>query len=602
MGVRGDLNLTGRTDDSLMLSPASYLTDTVTPRSAAWPSPSPTSEKAWQTSPGSATKSPRAGKPKRQSDFITPNFMFNISRQVNSILDDAPALKDVLGTPTPRSKNQTANEFPAFQFEPDNRTPRTPLAETTPSPSRSAMSRKPTNQFSDNVLGASVHTLIAADGMHEEDNDLDWDDESDSEVYDADSRPQAAWEHGAEMVQQAKQFLRPEVVDKVRTCLKSAALDGMKGFNIERFYRKIDTDRSGALDYGEMRQAVRKQLKLGPRDISNDEINDLCRVLDTDQSGEIPVECLFDFAVERQEYVRTQQAMHQQHLKKEIGEARKWRKEALKACKENRADVLMQAELDAAGVKVEELERHLAELQNEDLTPARKVKAKGKKCNELDAWALDKVRTKIRAAAYTPSGGYNVDLLFQKLDKDGSGEISYEELRQGLRSACRVSPFEMSDAQLSTLFISLDSDGSGEVDVREIFSFAIAEYQSRHERKEQAAGQNELIKKGVALENKASEIAAEQRKRKELMKAQNKLPDSLKDKVQAFISSLKYKFGTLREAYKQLDPEEEGRLTYNMLRTGLEQYEVPWKEATSSNDLRAIFKALDSCGSRRSRC
>merc|ERR1712046_463896 len=131
-------------------------------------------------------------------------------------------------------------------------------------------------------------------------------------------------------------------------------------------------------------------------------------------------------------------------------------------------------------MRVEELRKKLDHIKATTASPRRVQVAK--KCHEIDEQTLEMVRTKIRAAAYVAGRGYRVESLFEKLDKDGSGEISYEELRQGLRSACRISPFEMSDAQFTQLFLSLDADASGEIGVEEIFNFAVGEYKCRRER------------------------------------------------------------------------------------------------------------------------
>jgi len=56
---------------------------------------------------------------------------------------------------------------------------------------------------------------------------------------------------------------------------------------------------------------------------------------------------------------------------------------------------------------------------------------------------------------------------------------------------------------------------------------------------------------------------------------------------------LKMRFGTLRRAFKSLDVNGHGALSFDSFKLGLEQHDVNWSEVTGCSDLRKLFKALD---------
>eukprot|EP00929_Paragymnodinium_shiwhaense_P071298 TRINITY_DN36260_c0_g1_i1.p1 TRINITY_DN36260_c0_g1~~TRINITY_DN36260_c0_g1_i1.p1 ORF type:complete len:1212 (+),score=404.48 TRINITY_DN36260_c0_g1_i1:146-3781(+) len=84
---------------------------------------------------------------------------------------------------------------------------------------------------------------------------------------------------------------------------------------------------------------------------------------------------------------------------------------------------------------------------------------------------LEKVRDKIRAAAYVTTGGHQLEAMFRKLDKDGSGELDADELRLAFRRTLKIPDSVVSNAEFFQLCASLDADQSGTVSLQELMAF-----------------------------------------------------------------------------------------------------------------------------------
>jgi len=87
-------------------------------------------------------------------------------------------------------------------------------------------------------------------------------------------------------------------------------------------------------------------------------------------------------------------------------------------------------------------------------------------------WAgkLARLRQKVRAAAITGQGK-QLDVVFKRLDRDGSGELGEDEVRSALRRVWKISAEVISDAEVSMLCNALDTDRSGYVSVEELVMF-----------------------------------------------------------------------------------------------------------------------------------
>merc|ERR1719198_1161462 len=76
----------------------------------------------------------------------------------------------------------------------------------------------------------------------------------------------------------------------------------------------------------------------------------------------------------------------------------------------------------------------------------------------LSAAALDGLRTQIKKASYTGVFGRQLDVVFGRFDRDGSGELNDDEVRQALRRVLKIPPAILSDAQIVDLCATLDTD------------------------------------------------------------------------------------------------------------------------------------------------
>lgn len=87
---------------------------------------------------------------------------------------------------------------------------------------------------------------------------------------------------------------------------------------------------------------------------------------------------------------------------------------------------------------------------------------------------LRKLAAQMMVAAVPADKLVGLEQMFKAFDKDGSGTISVDELRQGLKSmAKQVGGKQMIDDDLQALVANLDLDGNGMLDYREFVSATI---------------------------------------------------------------------------------------------------------------------------------
>jgi len=84
---------------------------------------------------------------------------------------------------------------------------------------------------------------------------------------------------------------------------------------------------------------------------------------------------------------------------------------------------------------------------------------------------VQKVKSAIKSAAYTPHSGRQLDVLFSRFDTDKSGFLCDREVRRALRRTLRIPPSVMSDLEISSLCALLDGDNSGHVSICELVDF-----------------------------------------------------------------------------------------------------------------------------------
>ena len=91
---------------------------------------------------------------------------------------------------------------------------------------------------------------------------------------------------------------------------------------------------------------------------------------------------------------------------------------------------------------------------------------KKKPLTQADLEALcARIRRRLKADSYTMNGA-NMEALFQRMDKDGSGELSTSEMKAALRKWGIVDA-----AELKALVSFIDSDADGVIDITEFVHF-----------------------------------------------------------------------------------------------------------------------------------
>eukprot|EP00440_Ansanella_granifera_P009588 gb/GFBE01010390.1/.p1 GENE.gb/GFBE01010390.1/~~gb/GFBE01010390.1/.p1 ORF type:complete len:825 (+),score=199.87 gb/GFBE01010390.1/:1-2475(+) len=89
----------------------------------------------------------------------------------------------------------------------------------------------------------------------------------------------------------------------------------------------------------------------------------------------------------------------------------------------------------------------------------------------LSKAVVDKIRSKIKSAAYTGPNGKGFDEIFSRMDKDGSGALEPEEVKRALRCSLRIPKSVVSDQEVYSLCTLLDADNSGSISIPELVAF-----------------------------------------------------------------------------------------------------------------------------------
>jgi len=128
------------------------------------------------------------------------------------------------------------------------------------------------------------------------------------------------------------------------------------------------------------------------------------------------------------------------------------------------------------------------------------------------------LKKKLRAAAYTEKG-IDVAALFAEVDKDGGGELDYDEFSRAIRKKGKLSTYTTSDAQLLAVFKACDLDGGGSIDVEEFADFLL--------RKPGDPAPNTLIQIPTVIDPNVHTAAREASKHAESLTASNQAKKEL---------------------------------------------------------------------------
>jgi Ca2+-binding EF-hand superfamily protein len=96
-----------------------------------------------------------------------------------------------------------------------------------------------------------------------------------------------------------------------------------------------------------------------------------------------------------------------------------------------------------------------APAHDDTIGAARSCNARVRSLEEMDD-AVQFLKRKFRAQAYSPTRGEDPAALFKHFDRDNSGGLSLDEFRRAARRIGHVRPSQMSDEELRNLFVHID--------------------------------------------------------------------------------------------------------------------------------------------------
>eukprot|EP00929_Paragymnodinium_shiwhaense_P045209 TRINITY_DN23125_c0_g1_i2.p1 TRINITY_DN23125_c0_g1~~TRINITY_DN23125_c0_g1_i2.p1 ORF type:complete len:1154 (+),score=289.65 TRINITY_DN23125_c0_g1_i2:68-3529(+) len=520
----------------------------------------------------------KGGASARGVTFVSANFLFNLHKTVDRLVDQAPALHRVQnGVAVP-----SLGPFPTFSEDHTAATARQAMEEVeerlaTEEAERIAEEKKAEQIKLDFEKQADLST---SEGGYMDDGESDWDVDSEP-----DAAQDAVWRAGERLRASVQSVLPDAVVTRIRNGIKDCAKGKNGGFQLKKFFAKIDEDRSGSLDLEEVRHMIRKKFQLNRDTITNNQISRFFEVLDTDGSGEIKPRAVFDFAVSRQEFVTEQTRARIRQLNRELGLARLEKVAAYSTFKTVPWNPVVQERLDTACIEFERLGMEKKALEDElRMAPKPEVR---KSCEVLTGPMLSLLRWKLRSVAFQPGVGYNLEQMVKRMDRDGSGDVDFEEFRMALRHIAAVTPHMLTDEQLNTFFQVLDEAAHGKVTVKSLYAFAVGECTGRADTK--------------GHEHKTAELLQQEKLEKDLLMQKLSLEAGFAsphdwnrtERVRKFLECLRGHFGCLNKAYEALDPDGLGMVSFYQLQQGLKKHEVPWQKALLDDDLRGLFKSMD---------
>jgi Ca2+-binding EF-hand superfamily protein len=229
--------------------------------------------------------------------------------------------------------------------------------------------------------------------------------------------------------------LEESTLNQLRLKVKSAAYTSHAGMELDMIFRRFDKDGSGQLDIDEVRQALRRSLKVPPSLISDLQIKSLCKQLDADQSGAVSVEEIVDFLAGGPK--QTPRKRHAQ------------------------VHVLAPLTSVSKPIMVTTREGPPRPLESWQSPPPKTSR------RPMSTEELGQVRQKIKAAAYAGHLGRQLEEIFSQFDTDGSGQLEDDEVKRALRRTLRLPKSEVSDEQVAALCAALDADKSGAVSIQD---------------------------------------------------------------------------------------------------------------------------------------
>jgi len=196
---------------------------------------------------------------------------------------------------------------------------------------------------------------------------------------------------------------------------------------------------------------------------------------------------------------------------------------------------------------------------------------------------IEGIKKKITAAAYTATGQTDFRKLFQKYDKDNSGNIDFNEFLQAVRKDARLTPAEASDGFLKELFEEIDKDGGGEINYEEEFT----EWVGYDSVKAEAQ-----LEKNRSIERELTKKILEKRKDAGILRPKHIEQIRQKMKAKAYDSS-GLNFDKL---YKFYDRNNDGTMDFSEFANAVRKDGEISKTEVADEQLRTLFDQLDKDG------
>lgn len=276
------------------------------------------------------------------------------------------------------------------------------------------------------------------------------------------------WEHSQEFSASESSPAHSAEFANIRSRIMAAAYTGHAGRQLDVLFARFDKDGSGELDEDELRRALRRTLRIPPSAVSDAEIAHLVSVLDADQSGSVSIAELVKFlgATDDVQLLQEQSSAAQSML------------EQLHAAREDLQEDLRRKtiawRIDDSCVKVtasKALELDTFPVPGKPREAGGLSVARKRKLHNLTPEALEKLRSKLQSAAYTGHAGRQLEVLFSRFDKDGSGQLDDAEVHKALRRTLRIPDSVITDSEISSLCSMLDRDDSQTVSISELIAF-----------------------------------------------------------------------------------------------------------------------------------
>lgn len=89
--------------------------------------------------------------------------------------------------------------------------------------------------------------------------------------------------------------LGKDMLNTLRSKIKAASYAGQLGCEVKAMFSRFDTTGSGVMEEEQLRQVIRRAMRIPPGVISDQQISKLCSMLDKDNAGVISIDALVDF-------------------------------------------------------------------------------------------------------------------------------------------------------------------------------------------------------------------------------------------------------------------------------------------------------------------